>query len=61
MKNPYGLFGWEEDELKLELEKTKKGLIISKTKLKEYKEGSELWNLTKTHIEWLKSEIERLT
>lgn len=44
-----------------QLEKTKQAIIKSKSKLKEYKENSEMWNLTKTHIEWLKSEIERLT
>ena len=43
------------------LEKTKQYIIISQAKLKEYKKGSELWNLTKQHIDWLNSEIERLT
>ncbi len=60
MKNPYGLFGWEDDDIRLELEKTKKALIISESKLKECKKHSELWNFTKRHVDWLKSEIERL-
>ena len=43
------------------LEKTKQTIIISEAKLKEYKKGSELYNWTKKHIDWLESEIERLT